>query len=81
MLKRVLLLVFVTIPAAWSLTGCETEPDCAAACRHVCEVCGGASCDESSLKSCEDNCANSQPEGDRVDCILSTDSCDDFWKC
>ena len=76
------------VRVAWLVTpallllgaGCAEEPRCADACRHTCEICQ-TDCAEEDLQACETSCEDQQTDPDRIDCILSTESCDDLWKC
>jgi hypothetical protein len=74
-------LVWFALPALLLLgAGCVEEPRCAEACRHSCEICE-EDCGDEDLKACETTCEDQQTDPDRTDCVISTQSCDDLWKC
>jgi hypothetical protein len=82
MMRSLLLrVVWLAAPALLALgAGCVEEPRCAEACLHTCEICQ-TDCAAEDLQACQNTCQDQQTDPARAECVISTQSCDDLWKC
>lgn len=82
MLRKMVLLSLLCAAAATGLggLGCVEEPDCRAACEHTCDLCG-TGCEPDEIDTCTQSCEDGLTDPARTDCVLSTDRCEDLWKC